>query len=271
MSVIIDTSAFERQIAALAAQLPRDVSGPVLREEAGQFVRQVVRFLPPKTFAQGRQAVRRDILRAINSLPDGISTDPKKKGKNITNPAIRAVLLSGDLSAIRAMMARIPGFSRHDVRAFSPELHRSRRNRRGNVSKNAVPAYIAGRSAKSLLNNYIHTIQLRVGFLKSGYMPAARRLGVSLPAFVRRHPNLGQGQIDIRLNTGPVQEVVITNRAGRYPDHIRVVHDALRSRQQAMATKILRMTNGLALNLGFAKISGPAHSPNVITIARRAA
>jgi hypothetical protein len=244
MSLTLDTSLFERRVAALAAQLPREVSGPVLTEEAAQFLRTMLRFLPPRTLAQGRAAASRDVRRAIAAL------DPR----DFKEPSIRRILLSGNMASIQALVDRLPTTRGKRVAPLSPELHTSKRDRRGRVSKRTVPTLVAGRGSSASINRYVRAVQSRVGFLKSGYTAASRRLGVPVPNFIGRHPQVGQGSIDVRLTTGPEQSITITNRAGRYPGHSRAAADALRSRAAAIRTKTLRLLQGKAVNLGFTRL-----------------
>lgn len=251
MPVVIDSSRFRFQLQRLLAALPKEVAGPVLYEEARQFVRKVVSFLPPKTFAQGRWAVARDIFRTMKAV------DPKQ----FTEKSIIRILRSGDPSSIKSLIDRLPTTRGRGylVHPFSPSIHTSARNKRGIVPRTTIPKIIAGTGSLALVGQfghpgqYVRSIQGRVGFLKSGYVKAARKLNVALPSFVARQPQLGQGSIEVDLKSPAGLHITIINRAGRYPDHARFVRDALRSRANAMRTKTLRLLRGKAVNLGFTR------------------
>lgn len=242
MSVVLDDAVFQQRISRLAAAIPRELAGALLRDESKQFVRQVVKFLPPKTLSQGQRAVARDVNRTMRIL------DPEA----FRSKSIRKLLATGSLAAIREFTSRVPKLKGLTVAEFSPTLHTTKRNAYGRVSPKTRPTLLHYRD-KAALGKYVETVQARVGYLKSGYNPAASGLGLTLPGWIRKVPNVGQGALRIAIGK-PVgmQEIVITNRAGRYRDHPRVVRDALRSRTKAIRTKTFRLLNNKATNLGFA-------------------
>lgn len=247
MSAVLDDTVFRERISRLAAALPREVAGKVLTEEAGQYVRQVIRFLPPANRAQGETAVRRDVARAINVI---LATD-------IKNAGLRKFLTgSATLEQKRAIIAKVFPRLLGPVEDFDPaRQHTSRRNARGRVPRGTIPANVlfVGEDRR----RYAERVASRVGYLKSGYAPAASKLGVSLPQWITRHGEHGQGSINVDIGTpGRLQSITISNRAGKYFDHARIARDALRSRAEAIKTKTLRLVRGLAVNLGFMTANG---------------
>lgn len=235
----LDTTKFNAQLEKLILQLPREVLEKALREEAKQFLTKLLSFLPPKTYSQGRAAVARDIGRTMLAL------DPQK----YRDPKIRAILLSGDIGAIQAILPKLgKDFEGLFVALFRPELHTSRRNRYGHVSASNKPNVIP---QPDLVKQYLKTVQDRVGMLKAGYLPAAERLGVTMPNWVKKH-GARFGGIEIEVGSpGTRTSITITNRGGKWPDHAKFARDALKSRIKSMETKTLRLTKGLAVNLGF--------------------
>jgi hypothetical protein len=243
---VIDDAKFRWQMQRLFAALPREVADVALRYEAAAFTRKVVSFLPPKTKQQGELAIRRDIARAIRVL------DPAK----FDNPRLRKALSQATAAEANEILKNIPAFKGLSVQRMSPALHTSRRNRRGRVPRGTTPALVIGRED---VRRYSARVEARAGYLKSGYVPAARALGAALPGWITRHGDAGQGAFLARIGSpGSLHSVTITNRAGRYFDHARMARDALRSRGNALETKVRRLIAGKAVNLGF---KGQAGAP----------
>lgn len=92
--------------------------------------------------------------------------------------------------------------------AETPErsVHKSRQGRFKEVRRNRWSQLVLSKGA---LNTYISEIKKRVGTLKAGWRPAAKRLGVSLPPFVNS-VSKASGTIDLQLN-GDQPTVTMTN------------------------------------------------------------
>jgi len=235
--VTLDTSKWQAQIRALLLAMPKDFAAELLMIEAKELIRRVVSFIPPKTMSQGRAAVARDIGRTMRAL------DPS----SFTSPEIRKILLSGDVAAIQRLVDVTPGFAGLLVSLFDPSLHTSKRSRYGRVSATNQPALVP---QPDLVKGYTRSVQNRVGLLKSGYAAAASALGLSLPQWVRKHGS-GLGSYTLAITSASGQQTLtIAHRSGKWPDHRRVIQDALSYRVEAMKTKTARLVAGKWVNLG---------------------
>ncbi len=90
-----------------------------------------------------------------------------------------------------------PDYIRSLGRWDGGDAHRKRRTRRGRVA-GSRPSAIVMPNQQRMLAAYIKERQARVGLLASGWMEAARYLGVKLPAWISRHTK-GGGSIQKKL------------------------------------------------------------------------
>lgn len=236
----IDALKYREMMNALVRELPAGLMGEVLRIEAKELIRRVLSFLPPKTQSQGRKAVARDVGHTMRAL------DPR----TFSDPTIKKILLSGDVAAIQRLVDVTPGFAGMIVQLFQPSIHTSRRTGYGRVSSSTPPALIP---QPDLVKSYTREVQNRVGLLKSGYGPAAAQLGLSIPGWVSKHAGGSLGSINFEGSGGTIaktQLITIVHRSGKWPDHPRVVRDAMSYRVEAMKTKVGRLVSGKWVNLG---------------------
>lgn len=246
-AVEVDYRGFSIAARRLKAAIPQEVAGPMLKYQAGRVVHQARRFLPPKTQAQGRKAVKRDIGRVVKGTDKGLlkAVEDRYGSQNV----------SGYITTKKGQSVRLEWDEiTRDERRIA-KVHQSSRNRRGRVraqkkgwSRDHWRAPVM--APKPVKNRYVKKVQKRVGRLKGGYNAAAAKLGVKTPNWIAKH-GTRRGSIRVDL-TGPKMSITITNRAGRYPDHKRVLRDAVASRARAMVSQTKRLLAGKATNLGFA-------------------
>lgn len=164
---------------------------------------ELLRLTPPKTLAQGRAAVRRDISRAMWLL------DASKVHNEILATAIR----DGEFDVVQAFVANLRrrgaggSLGGHRLEHFSPSLHQSRRDRRGRVRRPTGVMVIEKRD----FERYVREIQGHVGSTKFGWAISGVRLGVQAPSWVLGH---SQNQGEFSQDDNPQNpSVTMTNKA----------------------------------------------------------
>lgn len=202
LSTRIDFARFDRAVLRYVEDLGLDFPQAVQRS-ARLLNAELLRFTPPKTYAQGRAAVRRDINRAMMLL------NPDKVHNRVLAQAIR----DEEYEVVQAFIANLRRYrpssllARNKLRRFDPALHQSKRDGRGRV-KRAQGIMVLERSK---YERYVKEIQKHVGATKFGWAISGRRLGVSIPSWVLGHSER-QGEYQENLNPkNPM--IAMTNRA----------------------------------------------------------
>lgn len=158
---------------------------------------ELLRNTPPKTYAQGRAAVRRDIAHAMWLL------DPNK----VHNLTLRQAVIDQEFEVVKAFMKQRGAWPGFRLEHFSRALHQSQRDRRGRVQRSRKVIVLEKRD----YNQYVREIQGHVGSTKFGWAISGRHLGVAIPSWVLGHSER-QGSYSENLNPKN-PEVVMTNRA----------------------------------------------------------
>jgi hypothetical protein len=234
-SITIDASAFGANIRELIRVTGLD-SGEIIRSQAALFVKKVVQFTPPKTLAQGRKAIARDIDNAVTVF------DPAKARSD----RMRQVIEAQDYEAMKSILDASNKGKAWRVEKFTPTLHTSQRDRRGRVksSKRVVSPDL--RQVKQ----YIAEVQKRSGYARSGWVPAMQALGMPVPAWMQRHSSQrAGGVVDETRTANP--SITMTHSASKIPNYGRVVDSALKSRTASLNTLIKRVLERQNVNLGF--------------------
>jgi hypothetical protein len=175
----------ERSIRRYVDDLGLELPG-VVKRTFRLIMRDVNSITAPKTNAQGRKAVARDVNRAIYLL------DPDK----VTSIAVRNAILKKDYSLIEKLFKRKKSgkWSQMKVVPFSGQHHANVRDARGRVQR---PKLVATPD-KTEHRMYIKRIQGHVGHLRSGWMKGLREAGLNVPTWISRHSG-GEGTISVKL------------------------------------------------------------------------
>lgn len=199
----VDTALFDRAqlryVEELGLEFPQ-----VVRRTARLTNEELLRLTAPKTLAQGRAAVRRDIGRAMWLL------DASKVHNEILATAIR----DGEFDVVQAFVANLRRrgqgsgeLGRHSLRHFSRDLHQRVRDSRGRVRRSKGIMVIEKREYEA----YVREVQGHVGSLKFGWAISGQQLGVSIPAWVLGHSSsLGEFSQDLNPKNPSVS---MTNNA----------------------------------------------------------
>jgi hypothetical protein len=227
----IDTSKLDAKIDSLRSALigagrPGDAA-TIVADESRKLAKQIVGFTPPKSLAQGRKAVARDIQRAATPFDASKFTQPKMRER------IDALAKDGNYDALNAILKNIKGnMAKWRVAPFHPDLHRKARVSRGRVLSTKKIFVTQARA----LAAYIKKMQDRVGLRKSGWLPALLALGGKAPAWVARHLGHAPGTARVTL-VGTNPGVTISSHAAGVGDDRRMIANAVNVRAKAMARR----------------------------------
>lgn len=203
-------------------KVPRDaarIMQTAIDVDAKGFVADIVKITPPAQGQAGPSAkklgeakVASDIRKAYGTPSDLWRLIRDNAGRDVADN-FWAYMKTRRWHDASQIAMRITG---HGLDVFDAGAeHRRRRNpRTGRVVGGEQPrhkrVFIAD-TQKAQLNRYIKTRQANVGLLAAGFQPAAAKLGVTLPAWIRRHSVL-PGIIDVRHSAGQYS-ITITNTA----------------------------------------------------------
>lgn len=244
----------------------------LLREEARLFVRDIVAFTPPKTFAQGRAAVARDLAQ-VYGTPERMIAEAGERGDHNLAVALAAALAKGQMRQFAHLLmggstgareVRVSGYSRggRTVSGYSttrstyhanvpnwaggvvkldvdPSLHRRRLTRYGRIAGQRLSQIVW--AAKSL-RDYVRKIQEHVGWAKAGWAATAQLVGQALPSFVRRHA--GKAPSQVSETPAPSHSITMINRSSAIPNYQAMVNAALRRRQASLISEARRILAG---------------------------
>lgn len=203
----------------------------VVKEETRLLLAQCIKFMPPKTYSQGRKAVSRDIKRSMASLDE-----TRFRSKRIAN-----LIRKNDVNAVREIVRRCPAMRDFDVQEFDPQkLHEDKRDNRGRIRKFQKILVLKRGKVKS----YIRARQRSVGSAKAGFWPGLQAVGGAVPAYIAKHASK-YGSVDIsKLASKTDSQVRITNyskAAVSDNEFEHVVESAVKMRGRSMESKFRRM------------------------------
>lgn len=200
-----------------------------LRYQGRLLAQLLIKLTPPKTRAQGRAAVKRDIGRAVRSL----------KPADFKSKKIRALIRKRDYGGLEVVFSRFPekGDLRNvSVLPFAPALHDKARDSRGRVTRfkrQATPD-------ADLVTEYVSEIQTHVGRGKGGWAKSLIGLGGTPAAWIAAHADAGTfaDKAD-----DPVKGYILMTNESEWAsrgDDDRVVSNALRSRTLAIRESLAK-------------------------------
>lgn len=232
MSIEIDDYGWRTKLAKYSA-FTRTMMTDALNEEWPLLIGLIIRLTPPKTLAQGRAAVNRDIRKTMRPFdPAAIRTE-----------GIQEIVDRKDIEAYNIVAQRIKSGPMAGTYAvpFSPEQHTHYRNRLGKIGTGTRGRAVVLGSDAGLLKKYIREVQNRVGWAKSGWLAALHLVGAKpAPGFVERHGEGGGAVIDERKDP-EYPSITAINRtpwAARRDEGQRIIKDAIDSREISIENKI---------------------------------
>ena len=224
LDATVHTHEFSDAVSRYVTALGKDARQAV-RYQSMLLGKRLIQYTPPGTRAQGRKAVARDIQRAVTPL----------RAANFESPGIRRLIRQRDYAALQAVFARFNHgpFAHFTVKPFSPQLHTSRRDRRGRVRRSAkVATPDAGE-----VRDYLREVQQRVGSAKGGWAKAVTALGGSVPDWMARHAGTGSVE-DHSQSFNPSVRMLNRSEWAGDTEVDRVLAAAFRSRRQDILKSI---------------------------------
>lgn len=209
--------AVRRYVKELGVQLPK-----AMRTQARLLFARIIQRTYPKTRAQGRKAVARDIGRAVRLLSPS----------DFESPSIQRLIRKRDYAGLQAVFERSGTHLR--VVPFHPALHQDARDRRGRVRKETGIVSLDREEVRA----YIRRQQDHVGRAKGGWADAIQAAGGNPAQWIARWATVGR--VEDRLTDPVVSFIRAVNLSewAQSGDEDRIVADALRSRSRDMLVDI---------------------------------
>lgn len=190
---------------------------PLVEQEARLFLKEVVKWTPPAhqgvTGSAAKKAGELAVLRDIKKLyatPGDAYDAIKEVDVDLAN-AFWELQKEGNYAAAANILNLVGGRTYLKTRSFAAfdggQIHRQFRGSRGKVRAGGAVLIVTD---PAKLKAYIKTMQGQVGILAAGWNKAAKRLGVTLPAWVARHGS-ANGDIGVQLGEGKMV-IVIANK-----------------------------------------------------------
>ncbi len=237
VQVSLDSTKFDLASRRYVSELGLDGS-KVVRFTAKALALDLVRLIAPRSQAQGRKAVARDINRAMWAI------DPAK----IRNKVLRQAVQDGEFDVVRAFLTNLRAsgkggeFANYRVESFNPSLHQMARDSRGRVRRSQGIIVLERAEHK----RYVKQIQGHVGSAKSPFAVSAQHLGASIPSWLLNHsPALVEYQDNSAQQGDP--NIVMANKApGIRSIESSIIQRALNRRAAAMAKDVDQILAGRA-------------------------
>jgi hypothetical protein len=204
-----------------------------LRIQAARLGDRLVKFTPPKSESQGKDAVERDIRRVYGPLDYRKFSDP-----------VRRIIKSRNYTALQKIIDKIkkgPLVGKRVIQ-FAASLHRAAQDRRGRVKEelqNVTPDF-------NLVRDYIKRIQKNVGQARGGWAASVFALGrrvntgLGYAGWVSRHANAGRVIDDADDLVNPSVTLLNESEWAGSGDQDRVVAGAIRARTRDILSYIAK-------------------------------
>lgn len=149
----------------------------IMRKQFAKLLDRVTKLTPPKTKAEGRRIVKRDIERAVQPI----------KPDTFKDKAVSKMVRKKDYEGLHDFAQRVSS-GRWDIVPFTPELHLQARNSRGRVRSGQgllTPDTVA-------LREYVKKEQEHSGMAKGGWAKGLQALGASIPSWIAQWLRAGE-------------------------------------------------------------------------------
>lgn len=235
----VDSLRFDRAMTAFSTKFGI-ASADIVKTETRLLLQQIIKFTPPKTRAQGRQAVARDIGRAMNPLDASTFTSKK----------IAAFIRKKDVNSMREIVRRVPRWKNYTVEEFDPRrLHEEKRDSRGRIQRSKNVFVLDKKGWKK----YVRRKQQNVGSGKAGWWPGLQAVGGAVPSYIARQASRF-GVVDMsKANNKHSPHIRVMNfstSAISQNDQNHTVQSAVRMRARSMESHIKRMASEIAKSSG---------------------
>jgi hypothetical protein len=248
-------AAFEATVGRFAKVVNKDI-GVVVRQQATLFGKDVLKLTPPlkswsgqESFGEQRKVGQRRVQIDIRGAFRGLDTHPLARS---LIPDVQQAWLKGirqkDYFALEVLARQMNCepyiYAASVIDTMSPEAHNRSRGIRGRVRRSAFkhPTWVRKTSD---VQRFVRKKQKLVGKAKGGWAPGCLALGVSVPAWVRKH---AQGRFSDNTQSGGNSPTFIFINSCSYINYLnregRIVSESLKRRQVAMERQIKAKTEG---------------------------
>jgi hypothetical protein len=226
------------RITELSRILPQDAA-TVFEDESRLFLKQVIRFTPPKTKAQGEAAITRDLGQLFTAVDENM---------------LNTIGSEHGLSAIDVWLTTANGERKElDWRKIDPtgagmkEFHYRNRDSRGRAfhlkrqrgQKWYAPYVVSFEDMAA----YRDKMKARVGRRKAAWAKSYVALKGTVAAWIGRH--IGGAKGEFHISTNPSRPaIVMINRAAGIGQDTHIVSSALRARYQAIGKRMRLIASG---------------------------
>ena len=194
---------------------------------------------PPQTKDQGEKAVERDIYQAVFPLrAESFKSARMRK-------SVRKYISEGNHVALQKMAERGAlgkRLKKAFIAEFSPAMHKSQRNARGQVTANRKRnRYKYATDDVQELKAYIEKKQAMVGQGKGGWVAALERLGGKAANWITRHRSAGTFEDRLHLGNPKISFTGINkSKWAEGGDEDRIIEMAKQGRAEAMLRNLER-------------------------------
>lgn len=203
-----------------------------MRDEMRSMLRILMQITPPKTRAQGRAALLRDIGRAVRPLRVRNFT-----GRHAWAKAMRKAIRERDNDTAQTLLRRTKGpLARAEVVPFTKDVHRRARDRRFRVAK------WTGRMTTEAdeWDAYVQRMRGRVGEAKGGWATGLLAMGGSASQWVKVHSYAGEFVDALKDPSAPYIQATNRSSWAKGGDDSRTVRNTLRIRARILGEKIAK-------------------------------
>lgn len=243
MAITINDARYNDMLDDLSQALHVD-GQVVVRDEFRLFIKQAIKFLPPKNKAQGEKAIDSDLkyifptaeVGFLQHVAETFGTDHVQKW--LTNKKGEKYLIDWDRISVNG-----------DGMA---EFHQQNRNARGRVTKAGRFTRDIGRwkahnrlmVSQEAFARYRAKVIAKVGLMKSSLWDAYETVGGNLPNWITRHDFRKWGTVINNLSTPSKPSVGLRAHAPGIASFERVFQNALKARMGAIPRRLKLIASG---------------------------
>jgi hypothetical protein len=260
ISVEVNTARLEDAL-YLLAKAARLEPGRIIQEEVKGICRQIISLTPPRSLAQGRNAIKGDLFggRRVSSARYssiglfqriGNSTQVPPRGTGTETVGVRLGWEGGKKIRIMKKFWQ-PNAGIPQMRDFHKRYQNPRTGRTGVVSQSQIGRWRVQDQmwvSDGAANKYLRDVQSRVGWAKAAWVAALESAGGTAPSWIKRHAAKSGSAV---ANYGENPSVLAIAHAVKIPNYQRMVDAAVATRVRITERKISRLVTGKAVNLGF--------------------
>jgi len=252
-TINIDTRRWNELALSLSVALKKD-AGEVLRDESRLFLKQCISFTPPRNKKQGENAIAQDILGGTKESR-GI-VQPIKPYMQESQPRNGYRVLFADKAGIVHAVEDSnwkPNADNEEIKTAHYKARGGNRNRvrtgRGYVMQGKVRMIKKLFTQDDQIKQYLKTTFKKVGRLKAGWLPSFTALGGKAAAWIQRHSSGARGYFIDNTSNATAPSVTMENHAAGVGETQRIVNNAIRARQSAMARRLKLILSGYSADV----------------------